>query len=81
MVRDAVRAGVGAGCLPASLVGQDIAQGRLVHWGDVDAPGIVLWTLYPTRRLLSARVAAFLDHLRKAFPNGTSEELASFLGA
>ncbi|KAB0678540.1 LysR family transcriptional regulator [Aureimonas leprariae] len=79
MVRDAVRAGVGAARLPVSLVGHDIAAGTLAHWGDVDAPDIALWALYPTRRLLSARVSAFLDHLREAFPNGTPDELAAYV--
>ena len=78
MVRDAVRAGVGAGCLPVSLVSRDLAEGTMVHWGDVDAPDIALWVLYPTRRLLSARVSAFLDHLKQAFPNGTPDELSSY---
>ena len=80
MVRDAVRAGVGAGRLPLSLVSHDLADGTLVQWGEVDAPDIALWTLYPTRRLLSARVAAFLDHLKEAFPNGTPDELAAYAG-
>ncbi|WP_028967992.1 LysR family transcriptional regulator [Sphingomonas phyllosphaerae] len=80
MVRDAVRAGVGAGRLPISLVSHDLANGTLVQWGEVDTPEIALWTLYPTRRLLSARVAAFLDHLRQAFPSGTPEELAAYVG-
>ena len=79
MVRDAVRAGVGAGRLPISLVSHDLADGTLVYWGDADAPDIALWTLYPTRRLLSARVSAFLDHLKQAFPNGTPDELADFI--
>jgi DNA-binding transcriptional LysR family regulator len=80
MVRDAVRAGVGAGRLPVSLVSRDLAEGTLVHWGDVHAPDIALWVLYPTRRLLSARVLAFLDHLKQAFPNGTPDELSSYTG-
>ena len=79
MVRDAVRAGVGAARLPVSLVSHDLAAGKLVHWGDVDGPEILLWTLYPSRRLLSARVSAFLDFLKEAFPSGTPEELASFI--
>ncbi|SFM32850.1 LysR family transcriptional regulator [Methylobacterium pseudosasicola] len=81
MVRDAVRAGVGAGCLPISLVSHDLAAGTLVHWGDVDGPDIALWTLYPSRRLLSARVSAFLGHLKQAFPKGTPDELAAYMGA
>jgi DNA-binding transcriptional LysR family regulator len=79
MVRDAVRAGVGAGRLPVSLVSHDLAAGRLVHWGDADVPEIALWTLYPSRRLLSTRVSAFLDHLKEAFPAGTPEELAAHI--
>ena len=79
MVRDAVRAGVGAGRLPLSLVGHDLADGTLVHWGDVEGPEIALWALYPSRRLLSVRVSAFLDFLKKAFPLGTPEELAAYI--
>ncbi|MEA1649289.1 LysR substrate-binding domain-containing protein [Nitrospirillum sp. BR 11164] len=80
MVRDAVRAGVGAARLPISLVSHDLAAGTLAHWGDVDGPEIALWALYPSRRLLSARVSAFLDYLKEAFPAGTPEELAAYIG-
>jgi DNA-binding transcriptional LysR family regulator len=79
MVRDAVRAGVGAARLPVSLVSYDLAAGKLVHWGDIDGPEITLWALYPSRRLLSARVSAFLDCLKEEFPSGSPEELAAFL--
>jgi DNA-binding transcriptional LysR family regulator len=81
MVRDAVRAGVGAARLPVSLVSHDLAAGRLARWGDVEGPDIALWTLYPSRRLLSARVSAFLDHLKSAFPTGEPHELAAFIEA
>jgi DNA-binding transcriptional LysR family regulator len=80
MVRDAVRMGVGTARLPLSLASQDLAAGRLVHWGDVVGPEIAIWTLYPSRRLLSRRVSAFLDFIREAFPEGTSEELAACVG-
>ena len=79
MIRDAIRSGIGAARLPVSLVSHDLAAGRLVHWGDVDAPPIELWTLYPSRRLLSARVSAFLDFFKKSFPFGTPEELAAYV--
>jgi DNA-binding transcriptional LysR family regulator len=81
MVRDAVRAGVGAGRLPISLVSHALAAGTLVHWGDVEGPETTLWTLYPSRRLLSARVSAFLDYLKEAFPEGKPDELAAYIGA
>lgn len=80
MVRDAVRMGAGAGRLPISLVSRDLADGTLVHWGNVEGPEIALWALYPTRRLLSARVSAFLDHIKDAFPKGTPDELAAYVG-
>jgi DNA-binding transcriptional LysR family regulator len=78
-VRDAVRMGVGAARLPISLVGGDIASGKLARWGDVQGSEIGLWALYPSRRLLSARVSAFLDHLKSAFPNGTPDELSAYI--
>ena len=81
MVRDAVRLGVGAAQLPLSLVSHDLAAGTLLNWGDVDAPDIALWALYPSRRLLSTRVSAFLSMLKEAFPTGTPEELAAYLAA
>lgn len=79
MVRDAVRMGVGAARLPLSLVSHDLAAGRLVRWGDDEGPETVLWALYPSRRLLSARVSAFLDYLKQAFPLGTADELAAYV--
>lgn len=79
MIRDAVRAGVGAGRLPLSLVSHDLADGKLDHWGDVNGPDIALWALYPSRRLLSTRVSAFLDYLKEAFPMGTPDELAAYV--
>lgn len=79
MVRDAVRAGAGAARLPLSLAIPDLATGRLVSWGEVEGFQTALWALYPTRRLLSARVSAFLDYLKEAFPRGTPEELAAYM--
>ena len=79
MLRDACRAGAGVARLPISLVSHDIAAGRLIRWGEIDGPEIALWTLYPSRRLLSARVSAFLEHLRQAFPKGTPDELAAYI--
>lgn len=79
MVRDAARAGAGVARLPISLVSRDLASGALVHWGDIEGPDIALWTLYPSRRLLSARVSAFLAFLKDAFPTGAPGELAAFV--
>jgi len=79
MVRDAVRLDAGAARLPLSLVSRDLAAGRLVSWGEVEGPATGLWALYPSRRLLSARVSAFLAYLKTIFPHGTPEELAALI--
>jgi DNA-binding transcriptional LysR family regulator len=79
MIRDAVRTGIGAAVLPLSVVAGDLRSGALVHWGDVKGRPIEIWALYPSRRLLSARVSAFLEFLREAFPLGQPEELAAYL--
>jgi len=79
MVRDAVRLGAGVARLPLSLVSRDLDAGRLVHWGDAEGAETTLWTLYPSCRLLSARVSAFLAYLKKAFPHGAPGELSAFV--
>jgi len=66
MVREAVLAGVGAALLPRLLVAGDIAAGRLACWGCEDAAPVEIWALYSSRRLLSAKVRAFLDTLIEA---------------
>lgn len=79
MIRDAARTGVGAARLPISMVQHDLSSGSLKRWADVDGPDIALWALYPSRRLLSARVSAFLEVLKSAFPQGTPDELARYV--
>jgi len=81
MIRDAVRTGAGAAVLPLSLVAHDLTAGTLVRWADAKVPPIEIWALYPSRRLLSARVSAFLELLKAAFPLGTPEELAAYARA
>ena len=75
MVRQAVLAGVGAALLPKLLVDEDIEAGRLVCWGTEDGPGVEIWALYSSRRLLSAKVRAFLDVLVAALPQRKSSVL------
>lgn len=69
-VRDAVRAGAGAGLLPGSMLGDDLKSGRLVSWGTSDQPPTEAWVLHTSRRLVSAKVRAFVDFLSDAFPEG-----------
>ncbi|WP_247714500.1 LysR family transcriptional regulator [Qipengyuania pacifica] len=79
MIHDAVRAGAGMSQLPVSLVAGDLAAGRLVKWGEIEGSDVALWALYPSRRLLSARVSAFLELLGSAFPMAAPEELTAYV--
>jgi DNA-binding transcriptional LysR family regulator len=67
-VRDAVLAGAGAALLPKILVADDIAAGRLAYWGTHSGPSVEIWALQSSRRLIGAKVRAFLDVVEKAFP-------------
>jgi DNA-binding transcriptional LysR family regulator len=67
MVREAVLAGAGAALLPKLLVADDIAAGRLVYWGTAGAP-VEIWALQSSRRLIGAKVRAFIDLLEASFP-------------
>ena len=68
MVRDAVVAGAGVALLPKMLVAEDIATGRLLPWGKQDGPAVELWALHSSRRLVGAKVRAFLEVLEHSFP-------------
>lgn len=67
MVREAVLSGIGVALLPRLLVADDVAAGRLLCWGTEDAAPVEVWALYSSRRLLSAKVRAFVDTLVTAF--------------
>ncbi|MDR5759994.1 LysR family transcriptional regulator [Caballeronia sp. LZ035] len=64
MAREAVLQGVGAALLPGMLVEADVAAGRLDLLGYEAGAPVELWALYSSRRLLSAKVRAFIDMLK-----------------
>ena len=68
MVREAVLAGAGAALLPKLLVADDIAAGRLAYWGTQAGAPVEIWALQSSRRLIGAKVRAFLDLLEESFP-------------
>jgi DNA-binding transcriptional LysR family regulator len=63
MAREAVLDGAAASLLPRLLVEPDIASGKLTMLGVEAGPPVEIWALYSSRRLLSAKVRAFLDML------------------
>lgn len=71
MVHDAVRAGAGCALLPKLLVADDVTAGRLVLWGIQTGPPVEIWALQSSRRLVSAKVRAFLDMVESSFPDRT----------
>jgi DNA-binding transcriptional LysR family regulator len=68
MVRDAVLAGAGAALLPKLLVADDIEAGRIAYWGTHAGPPVEIWALQSSRRLVGAKVRAFLEVVETAFP-------------
>jgi DNA-binding transcriptional LysR family regulator len=68
MVREAVLAGAGAGMLPKLLAADDLAAGRLALLGVLAEPPVEIWALQSSRRLIGAKVRAFLDMVEQAFP-------------
>jgi DNA-binding transcriptional LysR family regulator len=71
MVREAALVGAGAALLPKLLVEEDIAAGRLAYWGTQAGPAVEIWALQSSRRLVGAKVRAFMEVVEKAFPNKT----------
>jgi len=69
MIRDAVLTGIGAAKLPRMLVAKDLADGRLVSWGPVSGEPTEIWALHTSRRFASAKVKAFTQFLKTAFPD------------
>ena len=61
MVREAVLAGAGWSLLPELLVRKNLDDGTLIEAGIEEAATVQIWALYSSRRLLSAKVRAFLD--------------------
>ncbi len=71
MMREAVMRGAGVALLPRTLVADDLAAARLVSWGVEEGGGTEVWALYNERRLVSAKVIAFLRHMDDAFRDGS----------
>ncbi|MCC6473628.1 MAG: LysR family transcriptional regulator [Burkholderiales bacterium] len=73
-VQNALRAGVGLALAPSFLVREDLVAGRiepvLLDWS---LPEYRLFAVYPHRRLLSPKVAVFLEALRAHFGDGSRD--------
>jgi DNA-binding transcriptional LysR family regulator len=70
MVRDAVLEGAGFAMLPNTIVDEDVAEGTLLHFGDLQGVDVDLSIVHPSRRLVSRRLRAFIDLVVAAFPDG-----------
>jgi DNA-binding transcriptional LysR family regulator len=61
-------AGLGIVCEPDFLVGDALAEGRLVRvLPDFEAMRGDIWAVYPSHRHLSLKVRLFVDHIRQCF--------------
>jgi len=67
-LRHAAGVGAGVAVLPSFVCGEDLRAGRLVSlFPDYDAGALGIYAVYPHRRLLAAKVRAFLDLLVERF--------------
>jgi DNA-binding transcriptional LysR family regulator len=69
MIRDAIAAGAGAAMVPQSIIGDMLAQGELVSWGNA-GDEVELWVLHTSRRLQSPKVRAFVEFICTVYPTG-----------
>lgn len=68
IARDAALAGLGIARVPSFLVGDELADGRLVRvLPQIAHDNTGIYAVYPTRKHLSAAVRAFVDHAVQAF--------------
>ena len=76
VLADAAVAGCGIACLPAFILCDALADGRLVElltdWRDSGAPA--LYAVYPARRHLAPKVRAFVDYLAEQISDPPSWE-------
>ncbi|MET0934424.1 MAG: LysR family transcriptional regulator [Luteibacter sp.] len=71
MVYDAVREGVGAAMMPASLIRNDTADGTLAIWGEIEDRSIEVWALYAPQRHVAGKVSAFVNMLVERFKDAS----------
>jgi hypothetical protein len=48
----------------------------MAYWGTHSGPPVEIWALQSSRRLMGAKVRAFLDVIEKAFPERVFVPLA-----
>ena len=68
MAMEAVRGGAGAAILPAMIIAEDIAAGRMISWGKVCNGEIDLWALHLSHRLISTKTSVFINFLCARYP-------------
>jgi DNA-binding transcriptional LysR family regulator len=73
-VRLAVLAGLGYGCVPWTMIREDVAQGRLeVVLSRYELTTAGIYIVYPHRRHLSAKIRAFVDFMVDWFEQHSRE--------
>lgn len=69
-------AGLGVARGPIFLLTEDLKAGRLIHLlPEYESVDPYLWAVYPSRRMLSAKVRVFIDFLEERFPSDPTFEI------
>jgi DNA-binding transcriptional LysR family regulator len=66
ILRAAALSGIGIALLPSWAVGDDLRSGALTRiLPGCEPPPSAVYAVYPSNRLMSAKVRAFVDHLAR----------------
>jgi DNA-binding transcriptional LysR family regulator len=80
-LREAALAGMGIAMRASFSLGEDVAQGRLARVLSDHCAGVLSVTLaYPSRRLLSGKVRAFVDFMAERFPKPEEDPWLEAIG-
>lgn len=74
LLRELALAGMGIAMRPSYTLGDDLRSGKLVRvLPEFDMGQVVISMVYPSRRLLSAKVRSFAEHVSGRFPHPESD--------
>ncbi|MBY0238828.1 MAG: hypothetical protein K2X55_05895 [Burkholderiaceae bacterium] len=76
----AARAGMGILLRTSYTLGDDLRTGKLVQWlPEYCAGRLQVLLVYPSRKLVSAKVRAFVDFMTQVFPDPAADPWLSVL--
>lgn len=77
-LREAAMAGLGIAALPTFVISKELASGKLVPLLEkYQRPPVYMYTVFPTRRHLAAKVRAFVDFMVEELKSDMPQKIGS----